>query len=181
MQANAHHGGKGRSVRWRLIGWSTAAFLLLLPLVTNALWTLLDYVVMGALFGLVGLGLEFAVRNGNRTYTLAAAVALAAAFLLVWITGAVGIIGSENDDANLLFLGVVALALLGAMGSLFRANGMALAMAAAALAQALVPVLALTFWPQSASSVWAPEVFALTGFFTGMWLLSAWLFRKSAQ
>lgn len=181
MQASVRDDGGGRGVPWRPIGWGAVALLLLLPLVTNAPWTLLDYVVMGALFGLVGLGLEFAVRNGNRTYTLAAGVALAAAFLLVWIAAAVGIIGSENEDANLLFVGVVALALLGAMGSLFRANGMALAMAAAALAQALVPVLALTFWPQSASSVWAPEVFALTGFFTGMWLLSAWLFRKSAQ
>lgn len=136
---------------------------------------------MGVLFGLVGLGLELAVRKGNGAYTMAAGVALAAAFLLVWITGAVGIIGSENEDANILFLGVIAIALVGAIAALFRPHRMAVGMTAVAIAQAMVPVLALAFWPGSASSVWAPEVFGLTGFFTGMWLLSARLFRKSAQ
>ena len=29
-------------------------------------------------------------------------VALAAAFILVWVNGAVGVIGTERDDANLI-------------------------------------------------------------------------------
>jgi hypothetical protein len=44
----------------------------------------------------------------------AAGVALATDFLLVWINGVVGIIGSEQEDANLLHGAVLAVGLLGA-------------------------------------------------------------------
>ena len=101
-------------------------------------------------------------------------------FLLVWINGAVGIIGSEDEQANILFLGVLLVAGLGAIIVRFGAAGMAGAMAATALVQALVPVIASTVWPGSAELVWSPEVLGLTGFFTALWLLSVWLFRKSA-
>lgn len=166
---------------WRIIGWSIPPLVLLLPLVSNAPWTLSDYIFAGVVMGLVGLGVELAVRRGNPAYTMAAGLALAATFLLLWISGAVGIIGSEQDDVNMLFLGVLAVALLGSIGALFRPTGMALAMVAAAIAQACVPVAGWAFWPESRDSIWQPEVVVLTGFFTGMWLVSAWLFRKAAD
>lgn len=180
MTADADNSSGGHGIPWRMIGWGTAALLLLLPLVTNAPWTLSDFIFMGLLMASVGLGLELAVRKGNAAYRAAAGVALAAGFLLVWINGAVGIIGSEQEDANLLFGGVLAVALLGSIGALFRPAGMGLAMTAAAVAQALVPVVAWVLWPKSTASILQPEVLVLTGFFAGMWLLSAWLFRKAA-
>jgi hypothetical protein len=179
--ANARDGRGPSRIPWRAIGWSVPPLILLLPLVANAPWTLSDYIFAGVLMGLVGAGLEFAVRKGNPSYSMAAGVALAAIFLLLWISGAVGIIGSEQDDVNMLFLGVPAVALLGAIGALFRPTGMALAMAAAAIAQASVPVAGWVLWPASRGSIWQPEVVVLTGFFTVMWLLSAWLFRKAAD
>lgn len=137
---------------------------------------------MGALLGGVGVGLELAVRKtSNAAYRTAAGVALAATFLLIWINGAVGIIGSEQEDANLLYGGVLAVALIGAIVARFRPAGMALAMSATALAQALVPVIASTFGPGSKASVWSPEVLVLTGFFAALWLIAAWLFRKAAR
>ena len=180
MTASAGTSGGGRAIPWRLIGWGIAAFLLLLPLVTNAPWTASDYVFMGVLFGLVGLGIELAVRRGNAAFTMGAALAIAASFLLIWINAAVGIIGSEQEDANLLFLGVVALALLGSAAALFRPAGMVVAMAAAAVAQLLVPPAAWLLWPDARAALWQPEVIVLTGFFAGMWVASAWLFRKAA-
>jgi hypothetical protein len=173
--------GGWRANRWRIIGWGAAALVLLLPLIANAPWSVSDFIFMGMLFGIVGLGLELAARKGNTAYTMAIGVALAAGFLLIVINGAVGIIGSEREDANLLFLGVVAVALLGAAVARFRAAGMARAMIMAALGQLLVPVVASVFGLASMASLLAREVPILTGVFAAIWLLSAWLFRKAAH
>jgi hypothetical protein len=171
--------------RWRIAAWAVAALLLLLPLaamqVTDEVdWTAFDFVFMAALLGGVGLGLELAVRKTkNVACRMAACAALAAAFLLIWINGAVGIIGSEQEDANLLYGGVLGVALIGAAAARFRPARMAPAMSATALAQALVPVVASTFGLSSNVLVWSPEVLVLTGFFVALWLISAWLFRKA--
>lgn len=175
---------KGRWSPWRFAGWGTAALLLLVPLVAMQFteevnWTASDFAFAAGVFGSVGLGLELAVRNGNAAYRMAAGVALAVAFLLVWINGAVGIIGSEQEDANMLFGGVIAVAVLGASIARFRPAGMARAMAAAALAQLLVPPIASAF--VAGASAWAPEVLASTAVAVAMWLLSAWLFAKAAR
>ena len=179
-------GGVRRGIPWRIVAWGAAAFLLLLPLVAmqftdEVAWSAFDFVFMGALLGGVGLGFELAVRkSGNAAYRTAAGVALAAAFLLVWINGAVGIIGSEHEDANLLYGAVLAVAFIGGIVARFRPAGLALAMSATALAQALVPVIASTLGADTRALAWSPEVLVLTGFFAAIWLLSAWLFRKAA-
>lgn len=186
MTANTQDGGRRSRIPWRIVGWGIAALILLHPLVAMQFsdevnWHAGDFALMGALLGSVGLGFELAVRRtGNAAYRTAAGVALAATFLLVWINGAVGIIGSEQEDANLLHGGVLAVGLLGAIVARLQPARMARAMAATALAQALVPVIASTLGLRSIPSVWSSEVLALTGFFAAMWLLSAWLFRQAA-
>lgn len=177
--------GAWRRFPWRILGWGTAALLLLLPLVAMQFtrevnWTGSDFVFAAVMFGSVGLGLELAVRKGDRAFTTACALALAASFLSVWITGAVGIIGSERDDANILFLAVILVALLGSIGALFRPGGMAWAMAAAALAEVSVPFVAFALWPEAREAILSPEVPASVAVLAGMWLTSAWLFRKAA-
>lgn len=179
MANEAQNPGRRRGIGWRISGSGSAVFLLLLPLVANAPWTARDFIFLGLLLGAIGFSLELAVRKGNAAYTLAAGVALAAAFLLVWINGAVGIIGNEQEDVNLLFGGVLAAGLLGAIVARFRPVGMALAMAAAALIQVLVPVAASALGPSSTASIWSAEVLLLTGFFAAMWLTSALLFHKA--
>ena len=184
MAANMEDRGRNR-MPWRLVGWGSAALILLGHLVamqftSEVNWSPSDFVFAGALMGAVGIGLELAARRGNGAYRAAAGAALAAMFLLVWINGAVGIIGSEDEEANIVFLGVLLVGGLGAIIVRFRAAGMAGAMAATALAQALVPVIASTYWPRTAELVWSAKVLGLTGLFVALWLLSAWLFRKSA-
>ena len=171
---------------WRIMGWGTAVALILTPLVamqftSEVNWTASDFVFAIVMFGSVGLGLEMAVRKGNRAYMMAAALALLVSFLSVWFTGAVGIIGNENEDSNMLFPGVVVVALAGSAIALFRAKGMAVAMVAAAAAQAAVPVVASVIGDSTMAAIWAREVVVLTIAFTAMWLLSAWLFRTAAR
>lgn len=148
-------------------------------------WTVGDFVFAAVLlFGSLG-AYEVAVRTtGNIAYRAAVGFALAAAFLLIWMNGAVGIIGAEDNPANLMYAGVLALGFIGALTARFQPPGMARALFATALAQALVPVIALTIWKPPVTSVdefWGVAgVFGLNGFFVVLWLGSAWLFREAA-
>lgn len=145
-------------------------------------WTTFDFVVAGTLVGGVAGAYWLATRRSvSTTYRVAVGVALAAAFLLTWINGAVGIIGSEDNDANMMFLGVLAIGIVGALIARGNPGGMARAMAATAVAQALVAVIALVGDLGAGGPIWPKDILVLTGFFLALWLLAAWLFRKAGK
>lgn len=167
---------------WRLAGWGGVAFILLLPLIMGAPWTLSDYVVMGVMLGIAGLLIELAVRaSGDAAYRAGALVAVAAGFLLVWVNLAVGFLGSEDNPANMLFGGVILTALLGAIIARFRAAGIAHAMFAAAGAQLLVGIAALVGGLGSEGPRGLYEAVMGTTLFGTLWLIAGWLFSKSAR
>jgi hypothetical protein len=144
-------------------------------------WTLFDFVFAGVMIVGTGLLLELAARKApNTAYRAAVTAALAATFFLIWSTGAVGIIGSEDNAANRMYFGVLAIALLGSIVARFRADGMALTMVAAALAQVSVGAIALVGGLGATDPSWPWDVVGATGFFAAPWLGSAWLFRRSA-
>ena len=156
------------------------AFILLIPLLTAPAWTLADFVLAGALIFGTGLAFVLVAKAGNIAYRAAVAVALAAALLLVWVTGAVGIIGSEDNNANLMYFGVLAVGIIGAIVARLRPHEMARALFATALAQASVAVIALIF---GLGLPWSPpvEILALNGFFVALFVGSALLFRHAAR
>ncbi len=140
----------------------------------------LPLVVLAAAFIVVFMVLT-ARKPVNSAYKSAVGVALAAAFLLFWVNGAVGVIGTARDDANLMYGGVLAVGFIGAIIARFQPHGMARALFATALAQALVAVIALTAGLGSTGPIWPWDILILTGFFAALWLLSAWLFRNAAR
>jgi hypothetical protein len=144
-------------------------------------WSLFDFIVMGALIFGTGLAYVLISRKGGTTaYRFAVGTALAAAFLLVWINLAVGVIGSEDNPANLMYFGVLAIGFIGAIIAELRPQGLARVLFAMALAQALVPVIALIIWrPQVTSGV--AGVLTLNGFFVVLFVGSALLFRAAAR
>ncbi|MEZ5946574.1 MAG: hypothetical protein R3C13_11520 [Hyphomonas sp.] len=125
--------------------------------------------------------LVFRTRKTGWPYRIASMVALAGAFMLVWTSLAVGIIGSEGHPANLMFAGVLAVALGGALIARFRPEGMARAMFAAALAQAGAGAVALIAGFGREAAAWPWDVAGATGVFTLLWLAAAALFRKAAR
>jgi hypothetical protein len=145
-------------------------------------WDLLDFAVFGAMVSGVVL-LAWLARRKSRSsaYRFAVGVALAAAFLLLWVNGAVGIIGDEGNDANLMYIGVLATGLVGALIARFRPQGMSRAMLATAAAQAAVAAIAVTGDLGATASAWPGDVLILTAFFVLLWLLAAWLFKRSAR
>ncbi len=186
MDGNPENGGRRRVSRWKIAAWATAALILLLPLVAmqftdEVVWDVTDFAVFGALLVGVGVTFELAARKtGNTAYRSAVGVALAAAFILVWVNGAVGIIGSEDNDANLMYGGVLAVGVIGAIIARFQPPGMARALFATAAAQASVAVVALV--GRLGSPYSGPrEIVALNGFFVALFAGSALLFQKAAR
>ncbi|MDP2006982.1 MAG: hypothetical protein Q8K45_15000 [Rubrivivax sp.] len=169
-----------RGSRWRAAAWGGVAGLFLLPLAAklftdNLGWDAADFALFGAMLLGVGGCFDLAARKSRHgAYRAAVGVALASAFLLLWVNAAVGLIGSEDHPANTMFGGVLAIALVGAVSAGFRPQGMARAMVATAIAQAAVAVIALA----ALDAGWRDTLLS-TGIFATLWLLSAWLFRRS--
>jgi len=164
---------------WRIAMWGGAALLLALPAIAMQLnasgvdWSAGDFIVMGAMLGVACGACEFAARaSGNGSYRVAAGIAIGTAFLTVWVNLAVGMIGPEDNPYNQLFGGVLLLALGGSVAARFRPRGMAWAMVAAAVAQAVLGAIGL---PVDQRGAIFSMIFALP------WLLSALLFRRAAR
>ena len=173
----------------RLIAWAAlVALLLLIPLVLTIRdggvegvgwnWTLFDFVFMGTL--LFGASLTYELVSRKMTahaYRAAVGLAVVAAVLLVWINGAVGIIG--DGPVNSLYFGVLVVGIIGALLARLRPSGMARALFAMALAQASVPVIALVIWkPDFSPGVL--RVFCLNAVFVILFVGSALLFRRAS-
>jgi hypothetical protein len=185
--AKPQNGARRRRPSWRIAPWAIAALMLLSPLVAmqftdEVAWDETDFIIMGALlFGACGV-YELAARmTGNVACRGAVAVAVVAAFLLIWINLAVGIIGSEDNPANLMYGGVLGVGIVGALLARFQPAGMARALAGTALAQALVGAIAVITGSGSTGANWPGAILFLTLFFVALWLTSAWLFRNAAR
>jgi hypothetical protein len=116
----------------------------------------------------------------RSAYRATVGVALAAAFLLVWLSLGVGIIGKDGDPANVMYLGVLAVGIAGVIIARLQPQGMARALLATALAQALVTAIAL-FAKMGLPYSPPAEILLLNGFFIAMFAGSAWLFRRAGR
>lgn len=184
MTGRATH--EGRGVR-RAAAWTVAiAAALAVPLTAmqfsrEVQWSAFDFLFAGALMGAVAVVYELAARRGSALYRAGAGVALAAALLLVWVCGAVGIVGAETDPANLVFLGVLATAFCGALLSRFRAAGLAWTFAATAAAQIAAAIVALLARWGADGPAWPWDIVGASAMFTAMWMLASALFRRAAR
>lgn len=169
--------GKSKDL-WRVARWGGAAALLAAPWAAMQFthevnWTALDFATFGGMLLTALIGFEIVARlSGSPGYRAAWGVAILAAFLLLWVQLAVGVIGSEHDAANRVLLVIPAVWGLGALASGFRARGMAVTMAAVAVTQVAIGLLALSA---------GYRIIGPTVVFAGLWLLSAGLFYRAGM
>lgn len=171
--------GKRRGNRWRPAMWGAAGCLLLVPAIAMCItsevnWGPEDFIVMGAMLAIACGAYELATRlSGSTAYRAGAAVAIVGGFLTVWANLAVGMLGSESNPENLIFAGVLATAVIGALVVRFHAAGMVRALHATAIAQAATVLYALL--------AGHADVALHIALFVLPWLLSAQLFRLAAR
>lgn len=174
---------KGRRNRLRPLVWGGAAALLALPALAMWLapasgvnWTLGDFIGMGVLLaiacGIYELG---ALLSGHRIYRAGFGLAVLTGFLTVWVNLAVGLLGSEDGSANLMFAGVLLIAAAGALAAGFKPLGMSRAMCAAAIAQLLA--VGVGAWMDQ----FQPRELIFSAMFALPWIASALLFRRAAD
>ena len=122
-----------------------------------------------------------AMTHNKTAYRSALGLAIGTGLFLLWSMAALGVIGEEGDRADLMYFGVLAVGIVGSIVARLRPHGMARALLATALAQALVAVIALIAGKHQApiTSVW--ELLGLNGIFAALFIASAWLFRKAAR
>lgn len=171
----------------RLIGWTLVTGILITPAIAMRFtdkvnWTTSDFIFAGVVLIGAGAVAELAARaSAGWSYRIGAVLAVLASVLLLWLNGAVGIIGSEDHPANLLYWGVILSAFVGAVASRFRAGGLSLAMASAAGLQVVIGVLAVLWGWGEGSENWPRPVIVLSTILGLIWLASAALFRRAAR
>lgn len=170
-------------LRSALIVAVIAALLLLIPLTamlisSEAKWSLFDFIAAWTLLFGAGFSYKLAVRMlGGRSYRLAVGTAVGTGLFLIWSNLAVGIIGSENNPANLMYFGVLAVGIIGVVIVRFQPERMEYVMAATAVAQMLVALIVLLAGPRLTQNSPVTEILAVNGFFAALWALSALFFR----
>lgn len=164
----------------RLLVWGSAACLLLLPLVamqftTEVDWDGRDFMLIGSMLLIACASYELAVwLSDSPAYRAGFGMAVVAAFLLVWVNLAVGMIGDEGDARNLWFGGVLVVGLVGSVLARFQPRGMARTLVLMTLAQAAIALTALI-------ADWDERGAFLSGCFALLWLAAAAMFKVSSD
>lgn len=161
--------------------------LLMIPLIAMQFtqevnWTVSDFIFAGVLLFSTGFSYLFITfKSVNIIYKIAVAFALFSGLFLIWVNLAVGIIGPENNPINLLYFGVIAVGLIGALIAKFESQKLVYTMFSMALATMFVAITALFNSIQHAPGSSVIEILAVNGFFITIFIISALLFRFAAS
>jgi hypothetical protein len=143
-------------------------------------WSVFDFVLVGVL--LMGTGLSYIVitRSAASTaFKAGTALALATGLFMVWANFGVGLIGSGPNFANLMYIAVVAVAIVGTVMAR-GASGMERTMYATAGTLGLIAIIALIAIRKLEGST-AIEIIGVNGFFAALFAASGLLFRAAAK
>lgn len=162
------------------------ALLLLVPLIAmrftdEVKWTGSDFVVAYVVLSSAGLAFRFLFRRATDwTMRTAATAAVGSTLMMTWVNMAVGLVGRENHSANVMYLGVLAIAVLGALVAGFQPRGMTRTFFTMAVAQLVVPVIALYVWGVD-PVIPVARVFGANAFFAFLFTATALLFRSATE
>lgn len=144
-------------------------------------WTLFDFAVAGAMLAILGgTAALLMLKAGDWFYRLGMMGIVGTGVFLFISTGAVGIIGSEANDANMLYMLIILGVPAGSILVRFRPAGMRRVAIGAAIAQIAVPVIAwigrIDLTPHSSLG----DTAIITLFFCLLWAASTILLGKAS-
>lgn len=145
-------------------------------------WTISDFIIAGCLIFGTGVTYKFITyKTGTIVFRTAVALALGSVFLLIWVNGAVGIIGSETNEFNLLYSLVVLTGLIGLFLSGLKPRGLSYTMLAMAAIQSILMIVALINGLQETTNSSVFEIVLVNAFFIALYLMSATLFYRESK
>ena len=145
-------------------------------------WSLLDFATMGTLIFSIGIAYRLIIRSSpNFAYQIASTLAFGAVFLMVWANLAVGLIGSGANLANVLYMVVPGVAIVGAFLSNSNPGKMERSMYATVIALAVVTLIALLTKSSEYRSSPTTEILAISGFFFLLFIAAALIFRLATK
>lgn len=166
------------------------ALIMLIPIIASQFvegwaWSTFDWTFAAVM--IFGTGVVFEIgrsMNPSILYRAGFGLALLAGFLLIWVTGAVGIIGSEDNPVNLMYLAVVVICFLAAISVRFQPRALSKIMFTGAFGIALIPLIALILknnFQEIPEAVGVVGVLALNTFFVVLFIGSGLLFKQSTE
>lgn len=114
-------------------------------------------------------------------YRIAIGFALFTGFFLIWSNLAVGLIGSENNEFNLLYFLVIGVGVMGAFIARFKAIGLMFTLFAMAASQVVITIAALFTGMAEVPESSVYEILTVNGFFITLFVVAAMLFRYSNE
>lgn len=162
----------------RLLMWTGVLIIWLLPLIAKQFtdevqWSTFDHVVWAFMLAIPAGIVDLVSRmTPNWAYRGGVIIALGTSFVITWANLAVGIVGNEENPTNLIFFGVVAIAMIGSPLVGFKASRLRWVFYLTAAAQALSALTALQA---------EPFVLVFCGVTTALWLSAATLFGRAAN
>jgi hypothetical protein len=161
--------------------------ILLIPLIAMQFndevdWGLFDFIFAGTLIFGTGFTYKFITRKTiDIAYRVAVGFSLFTGFFLIWTNLAVGIIGSENNSINMIYFGVIAVGIIGALIVRFQSKGMVSVLFLMAATMALAAAIALFKSMHQLPGSSVIEILGVNGFFMMLFIIAALLFRYAAQ
>jgi len=118
------------------------------------------------------------MTSPTTSYRLALVLTAATALFLVLSIGALGIVGAGGRPDR-VFAAVLAVLVGGTLAARLRASGMAVALAATALSQAVVTLVVFLTGEHHTAGASAVDIVGINAMFTALWGGAAWLFRRA--
>jgi hypothetical protein len=141
-------------------------------------WSPFDFIIIGMLLFGTGFSYMLILRySPNFLYRAAVTLTVGGTFLMIWANLAVGLIGDGPNPGNLMYLGVLAVLIIGTFYARFTAKGMERTVFAAAVALVIHAGIALMAGMQYYPNSSLEGIIGVNAFFAVIFSAAGLLFR----
>lgn len=177
---------ESRRESWTRWLWVGAVALLLVPFfamrfTSEVDWTLGDFIFAALMLAALCALVELAVRRSSKAiYRWAMALAALGGFAVIWVNLAVGIVASEDNDYNMVFLAIILATIAASAAVRIRAGAMAKILPVTGIALLVALAIGQMLGSDELHDTRIAEWVGVT-VFAGMFALSALLFHRSEE
>lgn len=161
--------------------WIALAGLLALPAIASLMtdevnWTMSDFIVAALLLASLGVAGQFVLTTRKEwPYKIAIGLTAGTAFIIIWISLAVGIMGDTANPANLVYIASLTALAIGAAITRLHPDGMMRVLGLVSIMQLAITLSGIALFGADALETLANIVLL------ALWLVAALFFRISIR